>query len=73
MKLQRSSGPIQVRGVSPPADDSRLRELCDSMTWLIADEIQSGVGRGRWFVWNTGGEGDIVCSAGLIRFPVAQQ
>jgi 4-aminobutyrate aminotransferase len=61
--------PIQGEGgyiVPPPHFFSRLRELCDRYgILLIADEIQSGVGRtGKWWAiehWNV--EPDIVCIA----------
>ncbi len=61
--------PIQGEGgyvVPPPNFFPRLRELCDKYgILLIADEIQSGVGRsGKWWAiqhWNT--EPDIVAIA----------
>ena len=61
--------PIQGEGgyiVPPPHFFPRLRELCDRHgILLIADEIQSGVGRtGKWWAiehWNV--EPDIVCIA----------
>jgi 4-aminobutyrate aminotransferase len=61
--------PIQGEGgyiVPPPNFFPRLRELCDKHgILLIADEIQSGVGRtGKWWAiqhWNV--EPDIICIA----------
>ncbi len=61
--------PIQGEGgyiVPPRGFFPRLREVCDKYgILLIADEIQSGVGRtGKWWAiqhWDT--EPDIVCSA----------
>ncbi len=61
--------PIQGEGgyiVPPPHFFPRLRELCDRHgILLIADEVQSGVGRtGKWWAiqhWNV--EPDIVCIA----------
>ena len=61
--------PIQGEGgyiVPPPHFFPRLRQLCDKYgILLIADEIQSGVGRtGKWWAiehWNV--EPDIVCIA----------
>ncbi|MCI0476877.1 MAG: aminotransferase class III-fold pyridoxal phosphate-dependent enzyme, partial [Anaerolineales bacterium] len=61
--------PIQGEGgyiVPPPHFFSRLRELCTQYgILLIADEVQSGVGRtGKWWAiqhWNV--EPDIVCIA----------
>ncbi len=61
--------PIQGEGgyVVPPADFfPALRALCDRHgILLIADEVQSGVGRtGKWWaIQNFGVEPDIVCSA----------
>lgn len=61
--------PIQGEGgyvIPPPNFFPRLRELCDRHgIVLIADEVQSGVGRtGKWWAiehWDV--EPDIVCSA----------
>jgi len=61
--------PIQGEGgyiVPPPHFFPRLRELCDRHEiLLIADEVQSGVGRtGQWWaIEHWGVEPDIVCSA----------
>jgi 4-aminobutyrate aminotransferase len=61
--------PIQGEGgyvVAPAGFFPRLRELCDRHgILLIADEVQSGVGRtGRWWaIEHWGIEPDIVCSA----------
>ena len=61
--------PIQGEGgyiVPPPGFFPRLRDLCDRHgIFLIADEVQSGMGRsGEWWAidhWDV--EPDIVCSA----------
>ncbi len=61
--------PIQGEGgyiVPPPNFFPRLRELCDRYgILLIADEVQSGVGRtGKWWaIEHWGVEPDIVCIA----------
>jgi 4-aminobutyrate aminotransferase len=61
--------PIQGEGgyiVPPPHFFPRLRQLCDKYgILLIADEIQSGVGRtGKWWaIQHWGVEPDIVCIA----------
>lgn len=61
--------PIQGEGgyvVPPPNFFPRLRELCDKHgILLIADEVQSGVGRtGKWWaIEHWGVEPDIVCIA----------
>ena len=61
--------PIQGEGgyiVPPPHFFPRLRQLCDEHgILLIADEVQSGVGRtGKWWaIEHWGVEPDIVCSA----------
>ena len=61
--------PIQGEGgyiVPPPHFFPRLRQLCDKHgILLIADEVQSGVGRtGKWWaIEHWGVEPDIVCSA----------
>ena len=61
--------PIQGEGgyvVAPPEFLRELRRICDENgILLVADEVQSGVGRtGKWWaVEHTGVEPDMVCSA----------
>lgn len=61
--------PIQGEGgyiVPPPGFFPALRKLCDHYgVLLIADEVQSGVGRtGKWWaIENFGVEPDIICTA----------